>query len=122
MLTTIKEKATGWVAWAIVILITIPFALWGIQSYFEGGTNVVVAEVDGDEITLGVYQSALADKRRAVLETYGSRIDPALLSSEQFRRAVLDELIDDRLITQAVRSSGYRVGDKLLGAINGIRA
>ncbi|MDP7522767.1 MAG: SurA N-terminal domain-containing protein, partial [Arenicellales bacterium] len=72
MLTTIKEKATGWVAWAIVILITIPFALWGIQSYFEGGTNVVVAEVDGDEITLGVYQSALADKRRAVLETYGS--------------------------------------------------
>ena len=117
MLTTIKEKATGWVAWAIVILITIPFALWGIQSYFEGGTNVVVAEVDGDEITLGIYQSALADKRRAVLEAYGSRIDPALLSSEQFRRAVLDELIDDRLITQAVRSSGYRVGDKLLGAI-----
>lgn len=117
MLTTIKDKATGWIAWAIVILITIPFALWGIQSYFEGGANVVVAEVDGDEITLNTYQSALADKRRAVLEAYGSRIDPTLLSSAPFRRAVLDELIDDRLITQAVESSGYRVGDEMLGAI-----
>ena len=36
MLTQIRERATGWLAWVIVILITIPFALWGIQSYFEG--------------------------------------------------------------------------------------
>jgi peptidyl-prolyl cis-trans isomerase D len=31
MLQAIREKAQGWIAWAIVILISIPFALWGIQ-------------------------------------------------------------------------------------------
>ena len=33
MLLAIRDKAHGWIAWVIVILISIPFALWGIQEY-----------------------------------------------------------------------------------------
>jgi hypothetical protein len=51
MLQEIKERAQGWVAWAIVILISIPFALWGIQSYLGVGGEPVVAKVGGTEIT-----------------------------------------------------------------------
>ena len=43
MLSAIREKATGWIAWMIVILISIPFALWGVNSYFEGATQIVIA-------------------------------------------------------------------------------
>jgi len=35
MLTTIREKTQGWIAAIILGLVTIPFALWGINTYFE---------------------------------------------------------------------------------------
>ncbi len=35
MLQFIRDRAKGWFAWVIVTLITIPFALWGINQYFD---------------------------------------------------------------------------------------
>jgi len=43
MLSSIKNKTKGWVAYLIVGLITIPFALFGINEYFTGASNIVVA-------------------------------------------------------------------------------
>ena len=37
MLETIRNRAQSWIAKVILVLITIPFALWGIESYFTGG-------------------------------------------------------------------------------------
>ncbi|WP_043756405.1 SurA N-terminal domain-containing protein, partial [Imhoffiella purpurea] len=51
MLQTIRDRAQGWIAWAIVILISIPFALWGIQSYLGVGGEPIAATVNGAEIT-----------------------------------------------------------------------
>ena len=43
MLQEIRERAQGWIAWFIVILISVPFALWGISSYLDGGSTLVMA-------------------------------------------------------------------------------
>ena len=51
MLQTIRDRAQGWIAWAIVILISIPFALWGIQEYLGVGSQPVIASVNDREIT-----------------------------------------------------------------------
>jgi hypothetical protein len=50
MLQTIRDRAQGWIAWAIVILISIPFAFWGIQSYLGVGGEPIAAKVNGVEI------------------------------------------------------------------------
>ena len=50
MLQSIREKATGWIAYIIIIGISIPFAFWGIDQYFAGGTNTV-AIVDSEKIS-----------------------------------------------------------------------
>jgi peptidyl-prolyl cis-trans isomerase D len=47
MLEFIRERAQGWFAWAIVILLVIPFALWGIHSYQTTDAEVNVAVVNG---------------------------------------------------------------------------
>ena len=65
MLTQIRERASGWLAWVIVTLITIPFALWGIQSYFDGPSEIPVATVNGEEIPLYAFQNELSRQRRA---------------------------------------------------------
>ena len=49
MLQNIRDRATGWIAYVIVIGISIPFALWGIDQYFTGG-NIIVAEVNDTKI------------------------------------------------------------------------
>ena len=55
MLGKIRNKSKGWIAYLIVGLITIPFALFGIQSYIGGSSNSIISSVDGEEIFLTTY-------------------------------------------------------------------
>ncbi len=112
MLTAIKERATGWIAWAIVILITIPFALWGINTYFEGAEDVTVAEFDGEEIDYLTYQRALYNERERLRGVYIQ--DPEMLSGGVLGRLVIDAIVDEILLARDARKHGYRVSDQQL--------
>lgn len=114
MLTAIKQRATGWVAWAIVVLITIPFALWGINSYFEGGTEVSVASVNGQDLPLYVYQESLQNRTRLLHQQLGSAFDPETLDSLQIRTQVVDSLIDRTIMEQYVHENRFQISDEQL--------
>jgi len=114
MLTAIKQRATGWVAWAIVILITIPFALWGINSYFEGGTEVSVASVNGQDLPLYRYQDSLQNRAQVLRQQLGDSFDPEMLESLQIRRSVLDSIIDQTIMDQYILEQRFRISDEQL--------
>ncbi len=114
MLTSIRERATGWIAWAIVILITIPFALWGINSYFEGGINVNVAEFDGEQIDYQTYQRAIYSERDRMRQVYGNNATAELLSGEVLGRQVINRLVNDVLLQRDAQDRGYRISDAQL--------
>ena len=114
MLTAIKQRATGWVAWAIVILITIPFALWGINSYFEGGTEVSVASVNGQDLSLYSYQDSLQNHAQALRQQLGDSFDPEILESLQVRRGVLDSIINQTILDQYIVEQNLRISDEQL--------
>ena len=114
MLTRIREKATGWIAWAIVILISIPFALWGVNSYFQGASKIVVATAEGVEIEQPEYQQAMAQQRRSLVQLAGSNIDETYFSSDGFKRGIIDQLIDEALQAEYIGSRGYRISDQEL--------
>jgi len=117
MLATIRDRAKGWIAWIIVGFITIPFALWGIGSYFENKKNPPVAEVNGDDISADTLQQALDSQRRALRETLGKNLDPAMLDSPQLREQVLEGLIRRMLLTQDVDQQGYRISNEQLNEL-----
>ena len=52
MLGAIRNKSKGWVAYLIVGLITVPFALFGIQDYAARSANTSIAKVDGEDIDI----------------------------------------------------------------------
>ena len=114
MLTAIREKATGWLAWVIVILITIPFALWGINSYFEGGSEISVATVNGEDISVYSYQEDLSQQTRLLSERLGGNFDPELLNTLGIRQRVLDNLINNRLLYQYTATHNFRISDNQL--------
>ena len=114
MLSAIRKKATGWIAWIIVILISIPFALWGVNSYFEGATQIVIAVANGVEIEQSDYQRALAQKQRQLVQLAGRDLGTEYLDSPVFKRQVVESMIDEALEREFSRDRGFRISDDQL--------
>lgn len=114
MLSEIRERATGWIAYIIVGIIVIPFAFWGVHQYFAGGEEVVVATVGDAEIQQVDYRRALENRRAQMRQILGENFQPDMANSPEFKRGVLDDLISRMLLDQHADEQGYRVGDELL--------
>lgn len=119
MLQIIRDWTTGWLATAIVALLIIPFAFWGITSYF-GATEPVVASVNDEKIKLTQFQRAFNLYRQQLQTLLDQDID---IDDEAVKRQALNRLIDSILLEQATRDSGLRVSDnQVLETIMGIEA
>lgn len=114
MLSEIRERATGWIAWIIATIIIIPFAFWGVNEYFSGGQEVVVASVDGVDIEQVDYRRALENRRGQMRQLLGESFDPELANSPEFKRGVLEDIISRVLLSRHAEEQGYRVGDRQL--------
>ncbi len=117
MLVAIRERATGWLAWVIVGLIAIPFALWGINSYFEGGSEIPAARVNGAEISVYEYQEDLSQRRQQLARQFDRSITPELLEDLGIKQQVIDHLIDNRLLLEYTSANNFQFDDSLLEEI-----
>jgi peptidyl-prolyl cis-trans isomerase D len=116
MLQEIKERAQGWVAWAIIILISVPFALWGIESYLGVGGEPVVAKVNGTEITERQFSRNVERSRMQLRDRLGAAYDPDLFGGQRMREQVLDGMIRDAVLLDASLAMGLRVSDEAVRA------
>ncbi len=114
MLQNIRDKAQGWIAWAIVILISIPFALWGIQEYLGVGSEPVVASVNGKEITEQNLDRRYQQFRQDLRNQLGAAYRPELFDDKRLRKELLNRMVREELIQQASRDMGLRAGDPLV--------
>ncbi len=113
MLQFIRNNTKGVLAWIIVGLLIIPFALWGVNEYFYGGSgDLVVAKVGDRDIQSREFQSLfqreLMMRRQLSPETFDAS-DPAI------RRDVIDRLINTEVMSQTAIKAGFRISDERLG-------
>ncbi len=111
MLTTIREKTQGWIAGIILGLLAIPFALWGVNSYFDPDVKLIVARVGDQDIGVNEYKNALEEQRRSLQQMYGRGLNQKLLDSPEFKMRTLDDLIDQALLAQDAEAQGYYIGN-----------
>ncbi len=116
MLQEIRERAQGWVAWAIIILISIPFAFWGIDSYFGGGADPMVARVNGTEISERAFNQNVNRTRIQLRERLGDAYDPALFGDGRLREQVLERMIRETLMLENSQAMGLRTSDQAVRA------
>ncbi len=117
MLEKFRVMSQTWVAKVILALITIPFALFGLEYYFRqssGGADTV-AKVDGYAIT----QAEFAENLRNQLERMqaglrDARIDPAALETPELRREALAGLVNRHLLAAYADRVRLTVPDNLL--------
>ena len=113
MLQNIRDKSTGWIAYVIVIGISIPFALWGIDQYFTGG-NLIVAEVNETKISAERLNNEYQDRLREMKNIVSSDQNEAELQKKIIKRTVLDELIDSVLVKDFVSKNNFQVSEDAL--------
>ena len=103
MLTKIREKSQGTLAWVILTLICVPFALWGINNYLDGGGEKPVASV-GDK---DFYQR---DVNKAY-EQYSQNLQGMNIDEPTLKAQALQKLIKDEVLLQYVHTEGLVVTD-----------
>ena len=96
-------------------LIALTFATWGIESYtrFAGGRDTV-ASVNGSDITQREFDTQLAAQQEQIRRMFAGRVDPATFSTPEGRRAVLEQMINERVIATETVKRNLQIDDKRL--------
>jgi peptidyl-prolyl cis-trans isomerase D len=115
MLSSIKNKTKGWVAYLIVGLIVIPFALFGINEYFTGAANIIVASVDDKNISKQEFLDEFNPQKRRLqqklAEKYNTEFDTFL------KQSTLSQMIDRYLLDRLAEHMAHATTASELNAI-----
>jgi peptidyl-prolyl cis-trans isomerase D len=101
----------------VLALMTIPFAVWGIESYTRRGGADTVATVNGLAVTQRELEAELRRQQEQMRRMFGRNFDPAVLERPEARRAVLDALVTQRLVTSAAQKANLAVSDEMLAEL-----
>ncbi|MDM8559680.1 peptidylprolyl isomerase [Candidatus Parabeggiatoa sp. HSG14] len=139
MLQGIRDNAQGWIAWVIVGLISLTFAVWGVGEYMRPPLVEAVAEVNGvqllkrtldQEVSQG--QQELRQLReqeqqiRANLQNQDFQKNPDFFNlwlyvarriqerENETKESILTRMITREVLVQSSVNAGMRIGDTLL--------
>lgn len=110
------------IAQVILVLVSLSFALWGVDSYLNDRTSTTeVASVGDNKISAFQFEQAMREQQDRVRAANEGQVDTATFTSPLFRRAVLENLINQRLLALYAFENGLSVPDgQLREAIAGI--
>jgi len=114
VLQSIRERLTGVLAFTILGILVVPFALVGVNEYFTSSSGNIVARVNESEITFNDFNQSFSNYRRRMQSILGAAYDPVEYDQLIMRRQHLDSLIDQELMMQAAQSMGLDVDDATL--------
>src|SRR5690242_3145694 len=114
VIQALRDTLPKWVTGIILALLVVPFALWGINSYFTASSDNSVATVNGDPIQPGDFQRAYQNQYARMQQIYGQAFRPELIDEKALRQQTLDALVEQTLLTQQVTKDHYAVGDAQL--------
>ena len=119
MLKLMRKKAQSWmikVLFAVIIIVFVFFYGYSRRT----GERKVIAEVNGTKISTGLLRS---EEQKAYQNTvmiyrqmYGDQFDESMIDRAVLRERVLNELIDETLMTQEAENLSLAVSDEELQA------
>jgi peptidyl-prolyl cis-trans isomerase D len=100
---------------AVIALISLPFAFFGVDYYFRsGGSATEIARVGGETISQVEFANAISDQQDRMRQSAGKDYDPTVFSNPEVRYSMLEQLIGQRVLDQEVRRGNLRVSDAQL--------
>ncbi|HEU4855369.1 MAG TPA: SurA N-terminal domain-containing protein, partial [Nitrosospira sp.] len=107
----------------ILALAALPFLFWGIESYRSGEGDDYLALAAGEKIQRQEFDQALRNQQESMRSTMGESFNESLLENPEVKAAVLEGLIQQRLLKHEAASVGLVVPDlQLIEMIQNISA
>ena len=112
MLSTIRDKATGWIAGIIVGLLIISFAFWGVSFYSGQSAGLNVALVNDNEISFQSFQRSFAQLRKQMQSILGDSL--SLDEEALIKNQTVEKLIESELVNQLVVDANLNITNQRL--------
>ncbi len=112
MLSTIRDKATGWIAGIIVGLLIISFAFWGVSFYSGQSAGLNVALVNDNEISFQSFQRSFAQLRKQMQSILGDSL--SLEEEALIKNQTVEKLIESELVNQLVVDANLNITNQRL--------
>ena len=109
MLDSLRERASKWVLWVILVVVGVPFMFWGVQDYPSIIGGNYVAKVDGITIGSNQLEQAFESQYARLTEIMGSRFTPNAGEIHLIRQQALEALVQKTLLLARARNDGIRV-------------
>lgn len=103
------------IKYTLITVICIPFVLFGVGSYFSGGTAAPVAEVNGQPISQQQLERAYQQQRQQLARMFGGQLPEAFANEGILRQQALQQLITQQVLESEVVKQKFAVGDATLG-------
>lgn len=103
------------VRFIFAIFLIIPFGLFGIDYYFRspvGGDTV--ATVGKVRVSQADFDQAIRQQQEVYQQQLGRNFDASIMENPEVRKAVLDRLVNERLVVIGADRAGVHVGDRQL--------
>lgn len=110
MLQAIREGAQGFFSWIILILISVPFALWGVNNYFGDGTERAVITVNDKEF----LQNDISQALQPLQQRFNEALQSGVVSEAQLKKQAIDNLVLQELLIQEARQKKMTVSDAVV--------
>lgn len=105
----------------VLAIIVLPFALFGVDAYVRGGGRDEVASVGDISISTYEFQENLRQQQDRLRQQLGGAIPQEMLDTPVMRRAVLQELVNQKLLQRYAIDAHIRVSDaELVGFITSV--
>lgn len=99
--------------YVLFFIVILSFIFWGVGT-IDKSTNVAVAEIDKEKISLEEYWRAYDRVREFYRETLKEGFTEEVEKNLNLKQKVLDILIDERVLLIAAKKAGLSVSEKEL--------
>lgn len=114
MLQALRNKMHGWPSIVILGVAVFAMSFFGIESYFMSRNDTFVAKVGKQEISQQQFQDRLNQLRQRASEQQGDSFDASIFEQPATKLAILNQLIDEKLLEQANSKLGMVVSSQAL--------
>ncbi len=115
MLRGLRKASSNWlgkiVMAAVVGVLVLSFAIWGIGDIFRGFGRSTVAKIGGTEITIEQFRTLYNDRLQQYARQLGRPISAEQARTLGLDRIVITQLISDVALDERVRALGLNVSD-----------
>ncbi len=108
------RRHKGWLKWSLA-LVVLTFVVFYIPDFLTPGTGAargeVLAEVEGESITVGAFQRRYGAQLQAYRNAYGGQVSEQLLKQLGIQQQILTQLVDEEAMVVEARKQGLTVSD-----------